>query len=329
MRASVDLCSCASVALHITIASLKGGVGKSTTAINLAACLHRDGHRVLIVDTDKQGTCRTWAEVAGEAGHPGPAVVAVAGAALRRDLPGLAQGYDVVVIDSPPYAGPEARMAMLVADMIVMPTTPGAADAWALRGTLDVLAEVRALRPEIVAAVLLNCADRTRLTRAVRDAVGPLGVALLPAELTSRVTYGEATLAGQGVVTYAPSSPAAREVEQLAAAVLAAIRGAHGEATATEQPVATPAVAGAAKDRRTGRRGAGVGEGRPAAGPDPTAQLALPVDAAAGPASGAGPVEPAAESVAVESGERPAKRPSRARPKASTGKAGTRAKRSG
>ena len=147
-------------------------------------------------------------------------------------------------------------------DMIVMPTTPGAADAWALQATLDVLAEVRALRPEIRAAVLLNRADRTRLTKAVRDAIASLDLPALGAELSVRVTYGEATLAGQGVVDYAPGSPAAKEVEQLTAAVLAALRGNDEQAAAAAEPEpqARPAAPApdAAPDRGARGRSAGA-----------------------------------------------------------------------
>ncbi len=281
MRKPGSLWLCAPVALHITVSALKGGVGKSTTVLNLATCLHRDGYRVLIVDADRQGTCRAWAEIASEAGHPGPAVVALGAAALRRDLPSLAQGYDVVVIDSPPYAGPEARSAMLVADAIIIPTTPGAADAWALQTTLDVLSEVKALRPEVKAAVLLNRADRTRLTKAVREATAKLGLPLLDAEMAVRVTYGEATLAGQGVVTYAPSSPAAKEIELLTAAVLAAVRGTNEQATPDREPgPQTTTAPDPAKDRRARGGSARAGDKRRAAPAGPVEpepdQFALP-----------------------------------------------------
>ncbi len=213
------------MALTIAVASLKGGVGKSTIALNLAACLHRAGHRALVVDTDSQGTCLAWAAVAADNGRSGAPVVGLVGRGLRRDLEQVASGFDVVVIDAPPRLGPEARAAMLAADIVLMPTTPGAADVWALRATLEVLAEAREVRPELRAAVVLNRADRTTLASLTGAAVAELGVEVLAATLGARVAFGEATLAGLGVVDYAPGSPAAREVEELTAAVLAAVRG--------------------------------------------------------------------------------------------------------
>lgn len=322
---------CAPVALHITVSALKGGVGKSTTVLNLATCLHRDGYRVLVIDADRQGTCRSWAEIASEAGHAGPAVVALGAAALRRDLPGLAQGYDVVVIDSPPQAGPEVRSAMLVADVIVIPTTPGAADAWALQTTLDVLAEVRALRPEVKAAVLLNRADRTRLTKAVREAAAGLGLPLLGAEMTVRVTYGEATLAGQGVVTYAPSSPAAKEIEHLTAAVLAAVRGTDEQATPDREPEPQAAAApDTSKNRRTrggGKRDGGKGRSSPAvvAATDP-GQLPLAAlgahDSNRAPGTGSGGASPLSSTPGPDTSAEPASG-TRARSASRKGRRGT------
>lgn len=258
------------MALTVAVASLKGGVGKSTLALNLASCLHVAGHKVLVVDADSQGTCRAWAAVAASAGHDGPPVVALDGAALRRDLGRVAAGFDVVVLDAPPRLGPEARAAMLAADLVLVPTTPGAADVWALRETLAVLEDARTMRPELAAAVVLNRADRTTLAKLSHDAAASLGVPLLPATLAARVAFGEATLAGKGVVTYAPGSLAAREVEAFTAAVLAAVRGGHEQAKDDEerspragvQPPNTPAT-----DGRVRTQGGRVRKGERAAAP--------------------------------------------------------------
>jgi len=215
------------VAWIIAVASLKGGVGKSTVALTLGTTLHAAGHRVLVVDCDPQGTCRTWAAHAADRGHDGPAVVALDGRALRRDLPKLAEAADVVIIDTPPRMGTEARAAMMAADLVVLPTVPGAADLWALQETMAVLEEARALR-SIPAAVVLNRADRTALAKMARAALDELGMPVLPASLGARVAFGEATLAGLGVVTYAPDSAAADEARELTAAVLAALTNEEG-----------------------------------------------------------------------------------------------------
>lgn len=216
----------------IAFASLKGGVGKSTLSMNVAACLHRAGHRVLLVDADPQGTCAAWASRAAELEHDGPPVVAMTGAALRRDLAKVAEGFDVVVLDSPPRMNVEARAAMLAADIIVVPVTPGAADVWAAASTVAVIEEAQALRPELRAALLLNRADRTTVARMATKALEDLGLPVLDVTIGARVAFGEATLAGLGVVDYAPSSDAAREVRRLTRAVLDAMGSSASEVAA-------------------------------------------------------------------------------------------------
>lgn len=248
------------MAIVITVAGLKGGIGKSTLTINLAACFHRAGHRALIVDADPQGTCRTWAARASEVSHEGPPVVAIDGKTLRRDLARVSEGFDIVVIDSPPRMGTDARAAMLSADLVVMPVVPGAADVWALQETVAVLEEVRALRPELRAVVVLNRADRTTLAKLAKEALtGIENVASLESTVGNRVAFGEATLAGQGVLDYAPESRAAEEVKAFAAAVLAAAGAGDDEHEKQKQGkpgrrVRTP------KGRKTDQ---GIGRGSP------------------------------------------------------------------
>ena len=211
--------------LVLVVAGLKGGVGKSTIALNVACALHRDGRRTLLVDADSQATLRTWAAKAAEAELDGPPVVGLEGRAFRRDLERVSAGFDCVVVDSPPRMGAEARAAMLAADVVILPVVPGGADVWALRSTLDVLDEVRGMRPEIRACIVCNRTDRTALATMTREAVGESGdVPVLDASLGARVAFGEATLAGQGVVDYAPRSTAADEVRELVRAVLALIK---------------------------------------------------------------------------------------------------------
>ena len=145
------------------------------------------------------------------------------GASLRRDLAKVAEGFDVVVLDSPPRMNLEARAAMLAADLVVVPVTPGAADMWAAASTVAVLEDARGLRPELRAALLMNRADRTTVARLASKALEELGLPVLDVSVAQRVAFGEATLAGQGVVDYAPSSDAAREIRRLTRTILDAM----------------------------------------------------------------------------------------------------------
>jgi chromosome partitioning protein len=113
---------------------------------------------------------------------------------------------------------------MLVADLVLLPTTPGAADLWALQESITVLAEAQAMRP-VNGMVVFNRLDRTSLARMARRAVDDFNVPILDATLGARVAFGEAILAGLGVVQHSPSSQAAHEARRLTKAVLAVLGG--------------------------------------------------------------------------------------------------------
>lgn len=199
----------------LAMAGQKGGAGKSTLAIHLAAEWHRQGRRVLLVDADSQGTALTWAEVAAEREIPAPAVIAL-GDNLRAQLPGLADAYEITVIDTPGRAGKRQAHALLVADLALLPCGPSTPDVWSLGPSLEVLEEIRSLRPELYAALVLNRRTRTAEGHAAREALEGTGLPVLAAEIGARVAFSEALAAGLGVTSYAPASPAAAEVQALA-----------------------------------------------------------------------------------------------------------------
>jgi chromosome partitioning protein len=201
----------------VTFAGQKGGVGKSTTAICLAAeALHR-GLRVLLVDADPQGTIRTWAHVASQQELTAPTVIAM-GAAMHRPehLPQVGKEFDLVVVDCPPREGAIQRSAMMITDLLVLPCGPSAADAWALATTLDTVQEAQSLRPELKAVILITRKQpRTALGKGARDVLEQSGLPVLKTELGYRIGYQEALAAGRGVSTYAPRSEAAQEITNL------------------------------------------------------------------------------------------------------------------
>lgn len=199
----------------VAVAGQKGGTGKSTIACCIAAEWTARGRRVLLVDADPQGTALTWGEVAAEAGHAAPTVIAM-GDNVRRDLPSVAAAYDLAVVDCPGRAdSPRARGPLLVADLVIIPCGPSAPDVWALAGTLETVRQAQEMRPELRAAVVLNRADRTAMTRSAREALEATGVPVLPASLGSRVAFPEALAAGRGVTSYAGGTVAANELRRV------------------------------------------------------------------------------------------------------------------
>ncbi len=223
----------------IALTGQKGGVGKSTVAIAIATELIARGRKVLLVDADPQGTSRTWGEVASEAGQPLPTIVAMGGTMHRPEqLPRVAAGYDVVVIDCPPRHGEIQRSALMVADLAVLPCGPSAADAWALTTSVELVTEARTLRSNLQACIVITRKQsRTALGKGARDVLAATGLPVLRTELGYRVAFAEALGAGQGVTAYAPRDAAADEVRSLVDEVLALEKN-HGKEAPRKSPKA-------------------------------------------------------------------------------------------
>src|SRR6187402_165537 len=130
---------CTVAPMHVlTFANQKGGSGKTTMTVNVATALHLAGHRVVIFDVDPQGSSLAWSSRAAELGHVGPSCYAVTAAQLRTELTRLESTFDVAIIDCPAKLGPEARHAMMVADLVVIPVVAGPYDLWATKETMTI-----------------------------------------------------------------------------------------------------------------------------------------------------------------------------------------------
>lgn len=130
----------------VTVGNVKGGVGKSTTAVQLALHAEGRGQRVLLIDADPGRSALSWATRAGESWPAELAVVAHPFPDLPRRLGALAQGFDLVVIDTPhspsegAEVGPQLAAGLAVADELVVPTSPALADLDRLADLLAAIA---------------------------------------------------------------------------------------------------------------------------------------------------------------------------------------------
>jgi chromosome partitioning protein len=202
----------------ITIAQQKGGAGKTTLAAQLAVVWALQGRRLAVLDIDPQGSLAAWAELRrvrlGDAGM-GFEFAALSGWRAGEWVERHARAADFVVVDSPPHAEMEARVALRAASLVVVPLQPSPLDLWSAATTLRLAREEN--RP--VLAVLNRVPARSSLVETTVAELTRDGVPIAVATLGSRVAFAQAMAQGRGVVESAPSSIAATEIASLAAEI--------------------------------------------------------------------------------------------------------------
>jgi chromosome partitioning protein len=204
----------------IGVLNQKGGAGKTTISVNLAATFAKNGRRVLLVDADPQGSALAWSSLRQD--KPLFPVIGMAKPTLHRELPEIAKGYDVVIIDGAPRVNELARAAMLASDLILIPVQPSPFDVWASADTVKLVREARQFRSEIRAAFLIN--RRIAKTAIGRDVANALAqfedIPVLAAALGQRVIFAETAARGLAVIEAAPQSEAAQELAGLAKLII-------------------------------------------------------------------------------------------------------------
>jgi chromosome partitioning protein len=197
----------------ISLVNQKGGVGKTTVAINLASGLALRGLSVLLVDSDPQGSVLQWYSIQNQE------FLEVERLAQRFDSAGFRKRTskrDYVVIDAPPAISNITIGVLDATDLVLIPVGPSALDLWSSKRILDLLAKSRKKGLRRKAKVLIcRKIPGTRVGRKAREAVDIYGLDIVPVEISQRIAYVEAMTAGLSVLQYAPSSAAADEITAL------------------------------------------------------------------------------------------------------------------
>lgn len=203
----------------IALLNQKGGVGKTTIAVHLAAGLARRGGRVLLIDADLQGSALDFATARD--GDPPFGVVGLPRPTLHKELPSIGGSYDAVVIDGPPRVNDVARSAILASDLVLIPVQPSPYDVWAAAEIVELLRESAVYKADQRAAFVVNrLIAHTAIGRDVQDALAGYKLPVLAATLCQRVAFAESAAQGRTVFETQPDGPARREADALTDEVL-------------------------------------------------------------------------------------------------------------
>lgn len=145
----------------VVLAQTKGGVGKSTLAVNFAVERSRAGRDVLLVDADEQATATDFTTLRTEhLGAPGYTAVALAGPAVRTQVLQMRPKYTDIIIDAGGRDTAGLRAALTVADVALIPFQPRSFDLWTFDKVSALITEAREYRDASLRAVaVLNFAD--------------------------------------------------------------------------------------------------------------------------------------------------------------------------
>jgi len=197
----------------ITLATEKGGPGKSTLGTSLAVAAVEAGEKVMLVELDQQGTTSNWAaQRETHSADVGPDVTTAHSRDLADGLKALNEAsYTTVVVDTPGHDSVDVRPALALSTFIVIPTRPTVAD---LNGSMTTIEVAQRLSPPFL--IVLTQTGAAKGDAKVREASEALaGIGPVFDRIVSRQIYQDALGAGYGVTELEPKGKSAEEVRGL------------------------------------------------------------------------------------------------------------------
>ena len=210
------------VNMIVTVGNTKGGVGKTTIAVNLAIARALDGHEVWLIDGDRQMTAQTSINIRSESGRdPGIACSTYPdGPVLRNQVLLQKAKYEDIIIDAGGRDSSALRAALVLTDVLLVPFQPRSLDVWALDAIAALIEEARSVRDGLRCFAMLNLADPGEAARDNLDAAAAAAdfpqFEYLAAPLRRRKAFANAIGAGLSVLELRPQDPkATAELKEL------------------------------------------------------------------------------------------------------------------
>ncbi len=199
----------------IGVLNQKGGSGKTTIAVNLAGRFKMDGHKVLLLDADPQGSALDWS--AAREAEPLVHVVSYPKPTIHKEIENFKGDYDIIIIDGPPRVTAMARSIIVASDYIIIPVQPSPCDIWATQEIVDLVREAQVYREDIKPLIVINRKIiNTAIGREATLAVAEFeGIPVFKSSLAQRVVFAEAFAQGKAVFEVDKKGPASKEIRNL------------------------------------------------------------------------------------------------------------------
>ena len=198
----------------ITVASMKGGSGKSTVASCLAVCWHLSGRQPTLIDADPQ---RSIVRIAARER-------ALGGLAIREDATAdapnsaqvLVRGSGPVIIDTPGFRSQTTLDCLAVADFVLIPVKASPLDVDRMLDMLSILTDPGSGCTPRFSCILTQTTRDFVIAKQIRAELEEAGFPVLRSEMTNRVAYPEAALWGATPTLINRRGPAAKEIAVIA-----------------------------------------------------------------------------------------------------------------
>lgn len=181
----------------IALVGNKGGAGKTTLSVNIAAGIARN-KSTAVLDADPQGSSLQWRAFTE---HENALNVYEANGDLSAQINELKDRYDYLVIDCPPSVhAPQTNTVLRQCDLALIPVQPSPVDLWATVHTEHAVEAARQTNPNLKAMLILNQLEvRTTLSKLVREAAEEIELPVAKTSIRRRAIYRASALEGKSV----------------------------------------------------------------------------------------------------------------------------------